>query len=218
MAANTQASLLLGLPLELRILVYKQLFNPNPGRVHTLYDDQFGNEPPFPVHTTILRVNKQIYFEAVSILYDTASLEIYLGTPVIYQCSYRDFASKYDEPPNLFRPDSEGAFESKNNIKWCQFEERFVSLPPGYIYPHCFQRLRKVHLVTSRQAIWGDAWRDGEFGSYFSHTGHLVLRILRLLAQVQVTKSAKTMRFKFAIQTSRRPEELPRLIRNGEVD
>ena len=35
---------------------------------------------------------------------------------------------------------------------------------------------------------------------------------------MQVTKSAKTMRFKFAIQTSRRPEESPLLIRNGEVD
>ena len=69
--------------------------------------------------------------------------------------SYRDFTGNCDEPPDLFRTDSEGAFKSKNKIEWCKFEGGFVSLPPGYIHPHCFQRLRKVHLVTSRQAIWG---------------------------------------------------------------
>ena len=213
---------MLALPLELRISVYKQLLNLDPDRVHTPYDDQlgrkFGREIPFPIHVTILCVNKHIYPEAVSILYDTASLQIYLGTTVIQQCRYRDFTSNDDAPPNLFRTDSEGAFKSTNDIKWCKFKEGFVSLPPNYIYPHCFQRLRMVHLVTSYQAIWGIAWRDEEFGSYFSHTGHLVLRILSLLIQVQVTKSPKTMRFKFAIQRSRRTADSQLLMRNYEVD
>ena len=221
MAASIQASRLLALPLELRISIYKQLLNPDPDRVHTLYDDQFGTEIPLPIHATILRVNKQIYSEAVSILYDTATLEVYLGTPVIGQCSYRDLSSNPDGPPNLFRTDSDGNFNSKNRIKWCRsgkFEGEFVPLPPGYIYPHCFQRLRKVRLVTSHQAMWEMVWRDEGFGSCFSRTGHLVLRILRLLAQMQVTKSLKTMRFKFAMQTSGRTAESQPLMENGEED
>ena len=226
MAASIQASPLLALPLELRIPVYKQLLNPDPDRVHTLYDDQFDREIPFPIHTSILRVNKQIYSEAVSILYDTASLQIYLPTPVFQKRNYRDFTSNVDEPPKLFRTDSEGAFKSKDKIKWCNSpssvksrqSEAFEPLPPGYIYPHCFQRLRKVHLITSRQAMWGTGRHDEVLGSYFSPTGHLVLRILRLLAQVQVTKSLKRMHFKFAIHAGPYIAESLPLMRNGQAD
>ena len=112
-------------------------------------------------------------------------------------------------------------------IKWCippscvrsgKFEGEFVPLPPGYIYAHCFQRLRKVHLVTSHQAMWEMVWRDEDFGSCFSRTGHLALRILRLLAQAQVTKSLKTMRFKFAMQTSGRRAQSRPLMEKGEED
>lgn len=226
MAASIQALPLLALPLELRISVYKQLLNPDPDWLHTLYDDHFDREIPFPIHTSILRANKQIYSEAVSILYDTARLQIYLGTPVIQQRSYRDFTSNVDEPPKLFRTDSEGAFESKDKIKWCnppssvrsrQFEA-FDPPSPGYIYPHCFQRLRKVHLITSREAMWETEWRDEWFGSYFSPTDHLVLRILRLLAQAQVTKSLKRMHFKFSIHADWHMAESQPLMRNGQVD
>ena len=139
MAVSIQASPLLALPLELRISVYKQLLNPDPDRVHTLilYDHSVDREIPFPIHTSILRVNKQIYSEAVSILYDTASLQIYLNTPVIQKRGYN-----LDGPPKLFRTDSEGAFKSTDKIKWCnspsndksrQFEEGFRPLPSGYL-------------------------------------------------------------------------------------
>ena len=48
--------------------------------------------------------------------------------------------------------------------------------------------------------------------------GPLVLRILSLLTQVQVTKSPKTMRFKFAIQRSRGTADSRLLMRNYKVD
>ena len=223
MATNTQTSPLLALPLELRISVYKQLLNPDPGRVHTLYHDRHGREAPFDIDPTILRVNKQIYSEAVSILYDTASVRIYLGTPVVMQCTGGNYADDIDDPPDLFRADSEEEFKPANKldqynppstVRDLQFEGSLGSTAPGYIYPHCFQRLRKLHLVTSRHAIWGDS----QCGSYFSHTGQTVLRILKLLAEEQVTKSPITKRLTFTIQPDWRTVEAELLIRNGEMD
>ena len=223
MAATTQASSLLSLPLELRTKFYEQLLAPDPNGVHTLYHDRHGRETSFGIDPTILRVNKQIYSEAVSILYDTADIRIYLATPVVRQCTGGNYPDKIADPPDLFRKDSEEAVKSTDKpgrrtapstVKGRRFKGVLESRAEGYIYPHCFQRLRKIRLVTSRHAVWGASMG----GSYFSHTGKTVLRILRLLAEEQVSKSPMTKRLKFTFQPDWRTVESQLLMRNGEMD
>ena len=220
MAASTRSSPLLALPLELRIKVYEQLLTPDPDRIHTLYHDRHGREASFGIDPTILRVNKQIHSEAVSILYDTANIRLYLATPVVAQCTGGNYPDDIVDPPDLFRKDTEGAAKVTTKLDWpsgpwTEFEGRRIeSKAEGYIYPHCFQRLRKIEVVTSRHAVWGDS----QCGSYFSHTGKTVLRILKLLAEEQVIKSPKTKRLKFTIQPDWRTVESQLLMRNGEKD
>ncbi|KAF6224452.1 hypothetical protein HO133_011029 [Letharia lupina] len=223
MAAATQASPLLALPFELRTKVYEQLLRPDPDRVHTLYHDRHGREASFDFDPTILRVNKQIYSEAVSILYDTTNVRIHLATPVIMQCTGGNYPDHIVDPPDLFRKDAKGAVEPANRLDWrttpsivkeLEIEGRLESTAHGFIYPHCFQRLHKIQLVTSRHAIWG----DGECRSYFSHTGKTVLRILKLLAEEQATKPSMTKRLRFTIQPDWRTVESELLMRNGKMD
>lgn len=223
MATFTQASPLLALPLELRTKVYEQLLRPNSDRVYTLYHDRHGREASFDIDPTILRVNKQIYSEAVSILYDTASIRIYLATPVVKQCKGGKYPDRIVDPPDLFRRDIEGAVRPANRLDWCiapspvndvEFEGQLNSTTQGCIYPHCFKRLRKVQLITSRHAIWGGS----KGGSYFSHTGQTVLWILKLFAQEQVTTSPMTKRLKFAILPDWRTAGSHLLMKNGEID
>ena len=223
MAATTQASSLLALPLELRNKIYEGLLGPDPDRAHTLYHDRYGREASFGIDPTILRVNKQIYSEAVSILYDTANIRIYLATPVVRQCTGGNYPDRIVNPPDLFRTDSEEAFKLTNKVDWrtapstvkgMRFKGGLKSGVEGYIYPHCFQRLRNIRLATSRHAVWGA--RRG--GSYFSHTGKTVLRILKLLARDQVSKSPMTKSLKFTFQPDWRTVEPQLLMRNGEMD
>ena len=220
MASDIQTSSLANLPLELRMKIYKELLNPDPARVRTLYHDRHGREASFDIDPTILRVNKQIYSEAISILYDTMSVRIHLATPVARQCTGGKYPDKLLDPPGLFRKDTEATVEIASRLsrrthdRSLEFEALFGSAAQGYIYPHCFQRLRKIHLVTSRHAIWGG--RMG--GSYFSHAGKLVLRILRLLANGQTTKAPMIKHFRLSYQPSWRTFESQMLLGNGEMD
>ncbi len=222
MAAITQPSPLLALPLELRIFIYNQLLNPDPDSILTLYHDRHGRQASSDIDTTILRVNKQIYSEAVSILYDTANVRIDLSTRVIRQCKGGNYLDDIDDPPNLFRTDYEEAFKSANKADWrtapstvegLECHPRLESVTSGYIYPHCFQRLSKIHLLTSRLAIWGCC----RGGSYLSHTGQTVLRILKLLAEEQVTKSPLPKRVRITIQPDLHTVEARMMMRNGEA-
>ncbi|KAF6238431.1 hypothetical protein HO173_003398 [Letharia columbiana] len=220
MGSNIQASLLHTLPLELRTKIYKELLSPDPARVYTLYHDRHGREASFNIDPTILRVNKQIYSEAISVLYDTISVRIHLATPVVRQCTLGTYPDRLVDPPSLFREDTEATVESANKLsrrsrnRSLEFEALFGSMAQGYIYPHCFQRLRKIHLVTSRHAIWG-ATRGG---SYFSHAGKLVLRILRLLANEQDSNAPMIKHFRLTYQPSWRTFESQMLLGDGEMD
>ena len=220
MVSDVQASSLVTLPLELRTKIYEELLNPDPARVHTLYHDRHGREASFNIDPTILRVNKQIYSEAISILYDTITVRINLATPVVRQCTGGKYPDRLVDPPSLFREDTEATAEIAKKLprrtrdRSLEFEAVFGSMAQGYIYPHCFQRLRRIHLVTSRQAIWGAAMG----GSYFSHAGKLVLRILRLLADGQTAKAPMIKQFKLTYQPSWRTFESQMLLGDGEMD
>ena len=221
--AVIQASPLLALPLELRTKIYQDLLSPDPARVHALYHDRHGKEASFGIDPTILRVNKQIYYEAIAILYDTADVQIFLATPVVAQCTGGTYPDSIVDPPDLFRASSEDASPSAKELDWrsalsvidgLEPEGLFEPTAQGYIYPHCFQRFRKIQLVTSRHAIWG-ATRGG---SYFSHTGKTVLRILKLLAEEQAWKSRLTKRLKITLQPDWRTVQSELLMRKGEVN
>ena len=84
MVSDVHALLLDTIPLELRTKIYKELLNPDPKRVYTLYHNRHGREASFNIDPTILRVNKQIYAEAILILYNTTSFRINLDTPVLF--------------------------------------------------------------------------------------------------------------------------------------
>ena len=223
MASASPASPLLSIPLELRIKIYEHLLRPDSDRVCTLYHDRQGREASFDIDPTILRVNKQIYSEAVSIIYDTATVRIDLATPVVRQCTGGRYPDHITDPPDLFRKYTEGAEKPPNRLDWrtaphvvkhLDFDGRLDLTAQGYIYPHCFQRLRNIQLVTSRHAIWGG--RRG--GSYFSHTGKTIVRILRLLAEDQATKSPRTKRLKFTMYPDWRTVESQLLMTSGEKD
>lgn len=219
MAASTQASPLLALPIELRSKVYEQLLRPDPDHVCTLYHDRNGREAFFDIDPTILRVNKQIYFEAISILYDNASVQIDLATPVVKQCTGGNYPDGITNPPDLFCKVAEEDTELARKLDWrtalpTAEAGRPGSTAEGYIYPYCFQRLRNIQVVTSRHAIWGSSWG----GSYFSHTGKTVFRILRLLAEEQATRSPVTKRLKLIIRPDWRTVESELLMRSGAMD
>lgn len=223
MASSTSVSPLLALPLELRIAIYEQLLSPDPARIHQLYHDRNGREASFDIDPTILQVSKQIYSEAIPILYENASVRLYLATPVVVQCTGGNYPDGNVDPPDLFRKESNRAIDTAKKLKWrigaptvhgLEIEERLDSQYQGYIYPHCFQRLRKIQLVTSRHAIWGDS----QCGSYFSHTGQTVLRILKVLAEEQAIKPPMTKRFKITMRPTWRTVESQLLMRSGEMD
>lgn len=224
MASEATKSSLLALPLELRIDIYKHLLSPDPIRVYTLYHDRHGREASFDIDPTILRVNKQIYSEAVTILYDNTSVQICLATPVVRQCTGGNYPDSIVNPPNLFRPEHEEVLDSAKQTtrptaastvkglgsKGGQLE----STAPGYIYPHCFQRLRKIQLITSRPAIWAARRR----GNYLSQTAYTVLRILKLLATAQVTQSAVTKYVKITLGSDWRVFRRQTFVKNAETE
>ena len=76
-----------------------------------------------------------------------------------YQCN-----NMVTPPPDLFRTDTN----------------------EGIIYPHCFQRLRYIEVVTAHCAVWGTCFG----GSYLTHIAQLILNILRVLAEEEGTASA----------------------------
>ncbi|MCJ1456754.1 hypothetical protein MMC28_007118 [Mycoblastus sanguinarius] len=164
MTTNSQASLLLALPVELRIKIYEGLLSPDPTKVHTLYHDREGRGGPFNIDSSILRTNRQIYSEAVSVLYANNIFEISLTTPIVMMFDGSCCHGYHDtDPLALFRRDS----------------SHLERAPKGLIYTHCFRHLRQIRLVSSRSAIWG--WSEN--GSFFTHTGKLIVRILDILSE-----------------------------------
>lgn len=134
----------------------------------------------------ILRANRQIYSEAISILYEKTRYLIYLANPVMLQCNCGNYPDNLPDPADLFRVDTVEGQKSKNISEYPS---------SGIIYPYCFQRLRQINIVTARNAIWG----HGEDYEYFSHIGRLIWKILKVLTDAPVPKP-QTRRIKFAIE------------------
>jgi len=183
MATGWQPSRLLALPQELRTRIYEELLCPEPAKVHTLWHDREGRQSLLNLYPSILRVNKQIYFEARSLLYDNNTLEIDLATNVV-----PDLENKYSDgkpdPRPLFQKDAIGAdpWSDERPAADAYFS---IEKAKGVIDAHSLQRLRHIKLRTKRAAIWGRSARIGRGGIYFSHTEQLIMRILQLLSEQQ---------------------------------
>lgn len=142
MAATSITPSLLGLPLELKLKMYQMLLCPDPLKVYVLYHDRHGRGDAFNAHPAILRVNRQLHSEAISLLYNSNVFEIYLATGVMETTTYRDqcsggkSASHMKTHTKLLRKPSNEATRKDDQI----------SLDPGVegiIYPHCLQRIRR---------------------------------------------------------------------------
>ena len=234
MSPGDQSFNFLSLPLELRRKVYDELLQPNPEQRSLLWHDRPGKIRRSSFYPVILRVNKQINAEAVSILYESNYFIISAASSVVKQCTGGTYPDRLGSPRDLFRTahqeaeqeaqtgaqaDAEDQAQIKLQVETqSNAEERIdgkkrgrtdqkprgpsirfrESFDPGLIYPHCFQRLQNIELVTSVDAIWGSA-RGGRF---LSHICSLILEILQVLASEDIPSPRENRRktFKFTIK------------------
>lgn len=94
---------------------------------------------------------------------------------------YADSRRGRSTPPYLFR--SEALEQSTPRY--------FDPEQPGFIYPHCLQRIANIEIALSAAAIWGSS-HQGRSGGFFSHIGRLLVEILRLLAMETERDGART--------------------------
>lgn len=228
MALDARTPPLLALSLELRRKIYEQLLSPAPDHVYTLYHDRLGRDAlssrePYErcrrskqgyaisgdticcIDPAILRVNQQIYSEAVSILYENNKYRIYLATPVCSQCTGGNYPDDLVDPADLFRSDTNkivkivsgaDASSPESPIECLDSKEQLEPLKAGIIYPHCFRRLRHINLISARHAIWGDS----QGGHYFSHIGSTIWKILGVLAEEKATEKPLKKHLTFTIE------------------
>lgn len=149
---------LLSLPAELRQKIYEELLiirKPYP----RLYHCPSGRDPNFNIDPTILRANRQVYAEAVWILYERNVFQIDL--------SMRALRSFWKSPYPVIRANSTDLSLSDGSKN----EEL------GLIYPHCLRRMRQIELVTAGRAL-----RSPTGGKSFSLVGDLIVLILSILS------------------------------------
>lgn len=167
MTTSSAPSRLLALPQELRTKIYEELLCPEPARPLTLWHDRNGRRGSLNLNPSILRVNKQTHYEAVSLLYENNIFEINLTAPVC-QTKWANYTDSKPDPPPLFQEDATLHFSRK-----------------GVIYAQSFQRLRHIKIKTKTTAIWAWTTKGSAGRPLFTHTGELIIRILQLLAEQQ---------------------------------
>ncbi|MCJ1262466.1 hypothetical protein MMC22_002336 [Lobaria immixta] len=181
MAGHNQSFPFLDLPTELRTKIYECLLSPNPHQSHTLYHDRGGRIGSFNFFPSILRANTQIYSEAAGVLYERNIFKVHLATPV----GHRIFDNSYEdgplEPGSLFRWDS--TLSDEFSGRWTG-DSDLIAATDGVIYPHCFQRIRNLELVTSHDALWSPKSRT-EYR--LTSAGELLQEVLRVLSSDQTS-------------------------------
>lgn len=197
MGKTCQQSRLLALPQELRTKIYEELLCPEPTKVYSLWHDREGRQGLFSLRPSILRVSKQIYYEAVSLLYDNNIFEINLTTNVV-QTSWNNYLDGKSDPPPLFQ---------KNGISTDPWTDEtpitdshlFLRTLEGVMNAQSFQRLRHIKIKTRRAAIWGWTTRESAGERFFSHTGELIMRVLKLLSEQPHVATPVQHTFEFQI-------------------
>ena len=166
LASRDQQFPFLRLPCELRSLIYRNLLCPEPDDIKILYHDRYGRRKSFNIHPSILRVNRQIYAESVSFLYDHNIFKIFLATRVVKQCTGGQYPDHIPEPQSLFRCHPTPHTRSQ-----------------GLIYSDCLARMRHLEIEIAMTSVWGST----RWGYYLSHIGLLILKILESLAEQEVS-------------------------------
>ena len=190
-ATMTRKSYLLSLPLELRAMIYIELLCPNPRTTKLLYHDRKARLPSLDLYPQILRLNKQIYHEAYSYLYNN-QFELQLLSPIPHSCmgsSYR----KHPDPENG-QPRVRGEtliapplFRSDPASVWLPHRDGRIA-PDGLMYPRCFKRLRHIEIKVSINSVLASC----RSGFRFSFTGDLLLDILCLLISEDTYSETRT--------------------------
>ncbi len=191
MAMSWPQSPLLALPQELRTKVYEELLCLAPGEVHTikrLWHDRTGRRVPVSLYPSILRVNKQIHFEAIPLLYDSDVFELDLARNNCLSIGYDSLGSilQIDTASIPLRSDEPAPVDT-NLVN---------GYATGFIHAHSLQRFRHIWLRTSQAAIWGDV---GDQRFCCPHTRLLIIRILQLLSEHRCAATSVRPTFKFIV-------------------
>lgn len=191
---SSSTSAILALPQELRSQIYSGLLCPKPDHPLTLFCAPQGRPAALDIHPAILRSNKQIYREALPLLYSNVYkfdlTNSYQGPTC---CSPgQDFA-------RLFLSTNVQILESTRD--WVYAEDGKLLSTKATIYPSAFRQLRHVEILTADHAVFG--W--GMLGSYWSQCGYLVNRILGYLGGStdmegeDMVTTTSTLKFDFLI-------------------
>ncbi len=200
MAMSWPQSPLLALPQELRTKVYEELLCLAPGEVHTikrLWHDRTGRRVPVSLYPSILRVNKQIHFEAIPLLYDSDVFELDLARNNCLSIGYDSLGSSRVHS-NLFQNDT--ASISLRSDQPAPVDTNLVNgNATGFIHAHSLQRFRHIWLRTSQAAIWGRADDVGDQRLCCPHTRLLIIRILQLLSEHRCAPTSVRPTFKLIV-------------------
>lgn len=186
----------LALPLELRIIIYRDLLTTH--KVPTIHHTKRGCDRNLHLNPAILYVNRQIYTEASWILYEENEFRIVLYSEfdedyddelAVYYSMTRPRMHHVKDPPTFAYPRNlvllGGSYFGADLNEYGTYKLPFVHVH-GVIYPHCLSRMRHILIVTSTRDIIAD-------DDYFACAGLFMIEILRCLVDGCVREKKKSV-------------------------
>ena len=161
-----QSAQLLSLPVELRLKIFQELLCPPSNHSLVLSHDSDGKPFPLRLHTSIIRVNRQIYHETIHVLYECNKFVIDMYQCVWKYCTGGLYLDRF--------------IKKSKSIKSPPAQQQ-RDLLPGVITPSCIRRMRHIRLMTSNAALW-DGPRGYPQYHRLSQFGEAVLETLAILA------------------------------------
>lgn len=193
---------LLNLPFELRHQIYSELLCPSLNESITLYSAPHGRTSALNIHPNILLINKQIYHEAIHLLYSNRyKIELVWPTPLVPHRS--------PSLPDVFVSHDAQYLESTRD--WCYTTEGKLLSTKAKLYPYIFRRLQHIEIETADCAIWNRSY----LGPCWSQSGSLVVEMLRYLSRIDVEKEdgelakVQTLDFKFSVMPNYPLDQYP---------
>ncbi|KAL9105441.1 MAG: hypothetical protein Q9227_009402, partial [Pyrenula ochraceoflavens] len=190
---------LFSIPSELRNRIYEGLLSPNPDVPVTIYIHQSLRPESLHLHPAILCTCKQIYSEALPILYARNQFNLDLSSPYLDPDGKGGKGVKRRgraESGPLFK-DGRRGYKQENatgtidsgSLKPFQatsYQRIFLDVvamtrlqfPEGIFHAHIFTRLHHITILTTPRAVWAGL----SIESFYILTGCLLLDILRTLS------------------------------------
>ncbi|KAL8665340.1 MAG: hypothetical protein Q9168_007724 [Polycauliona sp. 1 TL-2023] len=197
-------SAFLSLPIELRHPIYCELLISSPEEptgATILWHDRKGRKQSLSLYPQILRVCKRINAEATPLLYERNKFSLRLTSREPLACGCQ---LNFERSQSLIQnEDSEGTRRSNRPNYLCpaclqhvtQIERSQALIQdegsdgtsyfhqPGLLSPSCLQRLAQIEIVVAAKAIWANT----KARDIWSGRGHLLVQILQLLADAEVS-------------------------------